>query len=200
MELQIRITAEPLADDPRKCKFTADRLVFPGGFARFTDKEKAKSSPLAQRILEIPGLAAVDIDERTVTVTKDSLETWRTVGPAIGAAIRTHLQSGQPALTPEAAANLPPEDKLRAKVQRIFDEQINPAVASHGGTVSLLDVQGNRIFIKMGGGCQGCGMAPVTLREGIEKTLRDLAPEVGELVDVSDHAAGTNPYYASTEK
>jgi Fe/S biogenesis protein NfuA len=93
-------------------------------------------------------------------------------------------------------AQLPDEDKLRAKVQQILDEQINPAIASHGGTISLIDVQENRLFIKMGGGCQGCASANVTLREGVERAIREQVPEVGEILDVSDHAAGTNPYYA----
>ena len=87
---------------------------------------------------------------------------------------------------------------MRDTIDRILLQQINPAVASHGGAVSLLDVHGNTVFLQMSGGCQGCASASVTLREGIEKALREQVPGLGEIVDVSDHAAGTNPYYSSS--
>ncbi len=87
------------------------------------------------------------------------------------------------------------ENPLAARVQKVLDEQINPGVASHGGQVRLIDVQETRVFLQLGGGCQGCGMADVTLREGIEQALRREVPEISEILDTTDHAAGTNPYY-----
>ena len=74
---------------------------------------------------------------------------------------------------------------------------VNPAVASHGGYITLMDVKGNNLYIQMGGGCQGCGMATVTLREGVETSLRQNFPEVGEILDITDHSSGENPYYSS---
>ena len=74
--------------------------------------------------------------------------------------------------------------------------EINPAVASHGGWVELIDVKKNNVYIRLGGGCQGCGAADVTLKQGIEKAIRELAPSVGEILDTTDHAAGRNPYYS----
>jgi Fe/S biogenesis protein NfuA len=65
----------------------------------------------------------------------------------------------------------------------------------HGGFVELIDVKNNSIYIRMGGGCQGCGAADVTLKQGIEKSIRELIPQVGEILDTTDHAAGRNPYY-----
>jgi Fe/S biogenesis protein NfuA len=85
---------------------------------------------------------------------------------------------------------------LAARVQQVLDEQINPEVASHGGRVSLMDVQEQRVFVRLGGGCQGCGMAGVTLREGVTRTLMSAVPEISEVLDVTDHAAGENPYYS----
>ena len=73
-------------------------------------------------------------------------------------------------------------------------------VARHGGAVELIDVQDGVVMLRLGGGCQGCGMADVTLRQGIEATLRQVAPEVRGVVDVTDHATGTNPYFASAKK
>ena len=84
---------------------------------------------------------------------------------------------------------------LAEKVVKVIDEEINPGIASHGGFVSLIDVKGNDVIIQMGGGCQGCGMANVTLKEGIEVALKKAIPEIGSIYDVTDHANGKNPYY-----
>lgn len=86
-------------------------------------------------------------------------------------------------------------DPVAALVQKVLDEEINPAVASHGGHVTLLDVKEHRAFVQMGGGCQGCAAVDVTLKQGIEVRLRELVPSITEVVDTTDHAGGTNPYY-----
>ena len=91
-------------------------------------------------------------------------------------------------------------DPLAERIQRIFDEQVNPQIASHGGYVQLLEVQGSRAYIEMGGGCQGCGMANVTLKQGVEVAVKEQIPEIEELVDVTDHASGDNPYYKPSKK
>ncbi|WP_420633536.1 iron-sulfur cluster assembly accessory protein [Candidatus Palauibacter sp.] len=82
------------------------------------------------------------------------------------------------------------------RVRRVIDEQINPGVASHGGTVHLVEIRDNVVYVTMGGGCQGCGMASVTLTQGIKQMIKDAAPEIVDVQDVTDHAAGDNPYYA----
>jgi len=86
---------------------------------------------------------------------------------------------------------------LAARVQQVLDDKINPEVASHGGRVSLMDVQETKVFVRLGGGCQGCGMAAVTLREGVTTTLMSALPEITEVLDITDHDAGENPYYSS---
>src|SRR5712664_1090378 len=85
--------------------------------------------------------------------------------------------------------------ELKTRVQELIDSMINPAVAGHGGFVELIDVQDNRVYLQMGGGCQGCGAADVTLKSGIERLIKDELPEVVEVLDTTDHAAGSNPYY-----
>lgn len=82
------------------------------------------------------------------------------------------------------------------KIQQLLTEQINPAIASHGGMANLIAVEGSIAQLELGGGCQGCGLAAVTLRQGIEKAILDAIPEILEVVDVTDHALGTNPFYA----
>jgi len=80
-------------------------------------------------------------------------------------------------------------------VREILDTSINPAVAAHGGHISLIDVRGKRVYLRLEGGCQGCGMANVTLKQGIESEIKRKVPEIEEILDITDHASGTNPYY-----
>jgi Fe/S biogenesis protein NfuA len=93
-----------------------------------------------------------------------------------------------------------PEGEIWRQIQEILDQEVNPAVASHGGFIDLIDVQGDTVFVEMGGGCQGCGMANVTLKQGVERLLKDKIPSIAEILDVTDHAGGRNPYYAPTTK
>jgi Fe-S cluster biogenesis protein NfuA len=80
-------------------------------------------------------------------------------------------------------------------VREVLDSRINPAVAGHGGHISLIDVRGPRVFLRLEGGCQGCGMADVTLKQGVEAEIKRAVPEIQEILDVTDHATGSNPYY-----
>nr|HMQ23110.1 NifU family protein [Planctomycetota bacterium] len=91
---------------------------------------------------------------------------------------------------------LPAEEVLRAKAERILDAEINPQIAAHGGYVTVVDVQGKDIYVRMGGGCQGCGSAAATMSQGVERMIRDALPEVERIIDATDHQAGTSPYYA----
>src|SRR5215510_14040562 len=90
-------------------------------------------------------------------------------------------------------------DPKAMAIQELLDTQINPGVATHGGQVELVDVRDNIVYIRFGGGCQGCGMVSVTLNQGVEQAIREAFPEIREIVDVTDHAAGTNPYYQSSK-
>jgi Fe/S biogenesis protein NfuA len=94
--------------------------------------------------------------------------------------------------------NTPTWDNPKAQaIQKLIDERINPAVAAHGGRIDLLDVADDSVYIHMGGGCQGCGMANATLKHGVEMMIREAFPEIKRIIDTTDHAAGTNPYYRS---
>jgi Fe/S biogenesis protein NfuA len=86
-------------------------------------------------------------------------------------------------------------EELKTRVQELIDTMINPAVAGHGGFVELIDVQENRVYLQMGGGCQGCGAADITLKSGIERLIKEEIPEIAEVLDTTDHGSGQNPYY-----
>ena len=85
---------------------------------------------------------------------------------------------------------------LAEKVQLILDEQVNPSIAGHGGQINLVDVKGTEVFMEMTGGCQGCAMSRMTLRQGVERTIQQHVPEVTMIHDVTDHAAGETPYFS----
>ena len=104
-------------------------------------------------------------------------------------------ESGFKITNPKMSASPVPTGPLAEKVQHILDSRINPAVRSHGGMVSLVDVKDNIAFLRFGGGCQGCGMVDVTLKQGVEVMLREAVPEIQGVMDITDHAGGKNPYY-----
>jgi Fe-S cluster biogenesis protein NfuA len=194
VEKEIAIIGEPTSN-PATCKFTVDRSVYPGGSAYFGNREAAKLSPLALKIFEVSEVENLLIAENQITVTKSGYDPWPAIGKQIGAKIREHIKSGAPAVDPEYVHSLPPEAEIRKRVQQLLDREINPAVGMHGGWVELIDVKKNSVYLRLGGGCQGCGAADVTLKMGIERSIRELIPEVGEILDTTDHAAGRNPYY-----
>jgi Fe-S cluster biogenesis protein NfuA len=198
----IRITAEPI--DTGRCKFLVSEPVHAGGVRRFTSPAEAQGSALAEALFGLPGVevAEVIVSGNLVTVAKRSPAPWQAVGKAVGQAIRAALASGQPAVAPPpaTAARGGDDDTLYERVADLFEQEVNPMVARHGGRVELIDVQDAVVLLRMAGGCQGCGMADVTLRQGIEGLLQQHLPEVKGVVDSTDHTAGSNPYFAAAKK
>ena len=191
----IKITGEPSAAGDR-CKFTVDRLVLPGESAFFEHAAPpaAGVSPLAEDLLALPGVDSVLIAENTVTVSAAHAVDWPAL--AVGNVVRKHLRGGAPIVAGRYFEDLPSEGDLKWAIADLFAREINPAVASHGGFVELIDVKRNNVYLRLGGGCQGCGAADVTLKQGIEKAIRALVPRIGEILDTTDHGAGRNPYYS----
>ena len=190
---EIRIQGEP-AENGESCKFVVDRPILENESAYFGAGTAAETSPLAQALLALPGVTAVLIAGETVTVESTHPADWPAFG--IGNVIRKHVRSGVPIVSPAYFEGLPAEGDLKWAISDLLDREINPAVAAHGGFVELIEVKKNNVYLRLGGGCQGCGAANVTLKQGIAKAIRTLAPTVGEILDTTDHAAGRNPYYA----
>lgn len=196
MESDIKITGEPSSGGDR-CAFQVDRPLFPGESAHFSGIDTAGQSPLAAELLAIPGVEAVLIADNTVTVEASQPMDWQSLG--LGNVIRKHIRSGAAVVSGDYFRDLPSEGDLKWAIRDLLDRQINPAVAQHGGFVELIDVRRNNVYLRLGGGCQGCGAADVTLKQGIAKAIRELAPLVGEILDTTDHAAGRNPFYAPSK-
>src|SRR5882762_1540565 len=194
----IRITAEPI--DTQRCKFVISVPVLTGGVRRFTAPDEAKGSPLAEAIFAIPGLDVTEliVSGNIITVVKQSPAPWQAIGRAVGNAIRSTVTAAQKPASGDGSAVS--DDALYEQVAKVFEEQVNPMVARHGGRVELIDVQDAVVMLRMGGGCQGCGMADVTLRQGIEGMLAQLVPAVRGIVDITDHTSGANPYFQAAKK
>ncbi len=96
--------------------------------------------------------------------------------------------------TPSAPRSAP-TGEVADRVREVLDAQVNPAIASHGGMISLVDVQGTEISVEMSGGCQGCALSRMTLRQGVERMLREAVPQLTAVHDVTDHESGENPFF-----
>ena len=120
--------------------------------------------------------------------------------PVEGGLVLDNPNSPSPAV---GAAGRPPADLSGDVAQRVFqvlEQQINPSIAAHGGNAQLVAVEGDTAYLRLSGGCQGCGMASVTLSQGIEVAIRESVPEITRVVDVTDHASGSNPYFEAAKK
>jgi Fe/S biogenesis protein NfuA len=101
-----------------------------------------------------------------------------------------------PSMTPGAGL----DTEAARRVTAVLDREVNPSIASHGGHAELAAIEGSTAYLRLGGGCQGCGMATVTLSQGIEVAITQAVPEIDSVVDVTDHASGTNPYFEQAKK
>jgi Fe-S cluster biogenesis protein NfuA len=188
----LRILAEPM--DATTCTFTVERPVLPERAVRFACADAAKGSPLAEALFAVPGVASVAASGRKLVVKKSGSEEWGTTARAVGAAIREKVLGGGALFTEEALKGTPKDEEMRGKVLQTVETEINPVVAGHGGHIDVVDVKDGVVFVVMAGGCQGCGMAHITLRQGVERLVKERLPEVSEVVDVTDHGGGMQPF------
>jgi len=194
----IAIRAETSVADPNSCKFTVSRMVHPGGPFFFGHPERATGSPLVERLFALAGIVHVLIAGNVVTIGKKESASWDGLRSEVGIVIRTQLLTGVRAIL-EAPRPAPPgnrnDDEIREVVQELLDQETNPSIAAHGGKISIVEVKDRNLYIKMSGGCQGCAASQVTLRQGFELMVRRVAPEVVDIIDATDHASGTSPFY-----
>jgi Fe/S biogenesis protein NfuA len=137
----------------------------------------------------------VDLGDFAVLVSLESMD--RLEGATVDFVERVN-ESGfeiRPKGTGRPAAPAAPSGPLAERVREVLDSQVNPAIAAHGGKIDLVDVRDTEIYLEMSGGCQGCAMSRMTLRQGVERTLRQSVPEITAVHDITDHASGVNPYF-----
>ena len=194
----ITIRAETSLADRDSCKFTVSKTVHPGGPFFFDSREQAAGSPLIEHLFELPGVARVLVSVNVITIGKQQNAAWDDLRSGIGKIIRAQLLTGVRAIL-ETPRSSPPgnrnDDEIREVVQDLLDHETNPSIASHGGKISIVKVKDRKLYIEMSGGCQGCAASQVTLRQGFELMVRRVAPEVVGIIDATDHASGTIPFY-----
>ncbi len=202
ISMPVSIRAETSLIDLDTCNFIVSRPLHPGGPFFFGNKEGAAGSPLGERLFALPGVANVLIAENVVTICKETIVSWSGLKAAIGTAIRTQLLSGVPAILEmhgHSGTQGRSEAELHTVVQELLDKQVNKSIANHGGKISIVEIRESKLFISMSGGCQGCTSSQVTLRQGFEVMLKKVAPEIEEIVDTTNHAAGKQPFYPRPE-
>jgi Fe-S cluster biogenesis protein NfuA len=196
MARDIEVTSEHLKDGRLRFHVNAPVHTLAPGAYRFAEPLAAAGVPVAEAVLAVPGIDAVVLSDGAVTVEKALGHEWCDLEEQLHYAVTAGV-SGMKA--PPSSDSDMDDDALYDVVAEIFQREINPAIADHGGAVELLDVQDRTVVLRMQGGCQGCGMASVTLRQGIEGTLRRLLPSLNGVQDVTDHSAGSNPYFSSAK-
>jgi Fe/S biogenesis protein NfuA len=168
-------------------KFKYDMYFQPADYAGPTDVVQEHDD----LSVVIPAFSVDKVRGATLDVAGDPIE---------GGLVLDNPNSPSPAV---AAGGRPPADLSGDVAQRVFqvlEQQINPSIAAHGGNAQLVAVEDDTAYLRLSGGCQGCGMASVTLSQGIEVAIRESVPEITKVVDVTDHASGSNPYFEAAKK
>lgn len=144
----------------------------------------------------IPAASVENLQGAALDMTRDLLNP----GMRITNPNRPPVQAGPG--SPHIAAPQPGDltGTVEERVRQVLDQFINPSIAAHGGTAELVAVDEETAYVRLGGGCVGCGMAAVTLSQGITVAIKDAVPEIVNVIDTTDHASGTNPYYEAAKK
>ena len=187
--------------DPPSALTAAERAVSPAPSDMASAVAAAVERSVAPLVVARGGSVRVVSAERGVVI----LEAHGSPGALLPASahIETLIRAAVPGVsevrmrgTAEALEAAPRSGDLNSRVNQILDEQVNPTIAPHGGHVRLVDASGGRVRLRLEGGCQGCSLAEVTVRQGIEALLRRHLPEIVAVIDVTDHAAGVAPFFA----
>jgi Fe-S cluster biogenesis protein NfuA len=182
--VDIRLEFTP---NPNALKYVLDdHTLLPRGSASFSDKASAESSPLAKRLMAIPGVASCMIGLNFVSVTKSDEGDWEVLDLKTRDALKEHVASGDPAVNPltldKPRAPVEGETELERKIKDVLDRDIRPAVAMDGGDVVFEKFEDGVVYLYMQGSCAGCPSSTATLKMGIETRIRQAVPEVQEVV------------------
>ena len=194
----LKITGE-LTNDPDVCLFHVNRTLTDGWRVLFDRADDTADSPLPAAMMAVEGIVRVAVQDDTITVVKNVPQPWQQLASEMAKAIRATCAEGEvPPIDPARFASFAsvPMDGVADQVQAAIDAKINPALAGHGGYVRLDRIEGHDVYLEMGGGCQGCSSARSTIRLGVERVIRHVAPQVRRVIDITDHASGANPYFS----
>jgi Fe-S cluster biogenesis protein NfuA len=186
MSVNIQLEWTP---NPSTLKYVVDRKLLPVGAVNITSKEQAaEKSPLAKRLMDITGVTAVMVGTNFVTVTKGEQGEWDELNDRVMDTLDSHLTSNEPVVDEAAIAAsraaAGATGSVEQRIQDILDSEIRPAVAQDGGDITLDRFEDGLVYLHMKGSCSGCPSSTATLKMGIEGRLRELIPEVLEVVAV----------------
>ena len=172
--------------NPSTLKYVVDRPLLPSGAVNFTEKARAEEiSPLAKRLFDIRGVVGVMLGSNFVTVTKGEEGDWDELNDGVIQTLEEHLGDNRPIVIGEwRPARATGGGEVAERIREILDAEIRPAVAQDGGDVVLDRYEDGIAYLMMQGSCSGCPSSVMTLKMGIENRLRELVPEVHEVVAV----------------
>lgn len=196
--------------NPEVRKFAFDQIIS-SSVVDYPTSVQAQRSPLANKIFGFPWTEQVTVATDHVLVKKQDWVDWEMLADPLAGLIKEHFDmlKDDGAQSFEENPPLPTIDHSKsaeqlssdltqnpfaAQVQKVLDTDINPMVASHGGKVSLVDLTQDTVYVRLEGGCQGCSSSQATLKQGVEIAIKRALPQITNVVDVTDHAKGHNPY------
>ena len=187
--------------DPEVCRFTVNQPILEEGWTLVCRSEKeAAGSPVLETLFLDGDVAQVSVSGSTLVVTKSTADAWPKVAAKLIPRLKDIVARGGDLIAAEAVRRMKEESNegsMAELITELFETRVNPSLASHGGWVRLVRIVDRDVHVEMGGGCQGCAASKQTLQFGIERSIRDLCPQVRNVVDATDHASGENPYYKS---
>jgi Fe-S cluster biogenesis protein NfuA len=188
MSVNIQLEWTP---NPSTLKYVVDRRLVTSGAVNFTNREDAeKKSPLARKLMDVKGVTAVMVGSNFVTVTKGEEGEWDELNDAVMSTLDSHLGANEPVVdeaavaAARATASSGGEGSVEQRIRDILDAEIRPAVAQDGGDITLDRFENGIAYLHMQGSCSGCPSSTATLKMGIEGRLREVIPEVVEVVSV----------------
>ena len=150
------------------------------GRAEFIDSKSLRRSPLAEKLFDLGGIKSIFITEELISVTKNSDADWEELKPQILAEIMEHISTGEEAIIPVGKNNTSSEEII-GQIQGLLNARIRPAIQRDGGDILFKSFENGIVYVEMKGNCVGCPYALVTLKEGVEKILKDYSPQVKEV-------------------
>jgi Fe-S cluster biogenesis protein NfuA len=165
---------------PDVMNFFPEKEVLKKGSAEFKSSDDITCSPLAERLFEIDGVKSIFLSENLVSVTKDEDEDWEDLKPIIMASIMEHFAMGEPVIVEEAlkTSDNESQEEIIKKINALLDARIRPAVKQDGGDIAYRDFKDGVVYVEMQGSCNGCPYAVITLKDGVEATLKHYIPQV----------------------
>jgi len=181
---QVSITANP-TPNPDALKFIVDRQIVEGEAVSIHSQADAKGSLLAEKIFELGGVKQLFAYQNFVTVTKDNDMPWQEFARAIGKILRAQIQSGvKPYFLPADAISGGGQDDEKVSIIKSVLDEIRPMVALDGGNIVFAGYSNGVVQLMMQGSCAGCPSSTMTLKAGIENRLREVLPEVRDVVAI----------------